>query len=66
METYRYLCIHRPPAPGAVPHGVTSVDYTEYDRDDYGGHWVHVFGAVEYNHPLSDKEVENYELMEAD
>lgn len=60
---YRYLCTQRPPMPGAIPKGAVNVDYTEFTHEDAGGHTHHVWGAVEYDHELTDKEVEDYELI---
>ena len=61
-NTYRYLCTQRPLMPGGIPRGAVNVDYNEYYHEDNGGHVVYVWGAVEYDHPLTDKEIYDYEL----
>ena len=63
-RTYRYYCLYRPPAPGAIPRGAV-------DTEDYGGkrlepsidRWV--WGWAEYEEPLSKAKVDEYELIEA-
>lgn len=60
---YRYLCTQRPPMPGSIPSGAKSVDYTEFETECPGGHMHHVWGAVEYARELTDKEIEDYELI---
>ena len=64
MYTYRYLCTNRPPMPGGVPRGAVHVEYDEYTVEDIGGHVRRVWGAVEYDHKLTDKEIDDYELIE--
>ena len=60
MKVYRYYCQFRPPMPGAVPRPglvrVYSYDYKQ--RFDGVGAW----GFAEYDRPLSDSEVSQYEL----
>ena len=63
MTTYRYLCTQRPPMPGGIPNGAVNVGYTEYTAETPGGHVVHVWGAVEYDRPLTPEEECNYELI---
>lgn len=60
---YRYLCTQRPPVPGAIPHGAANVEYLDCYVEDAGGHPHYVYGAVEYDGPLSDKQVDDYELV---
>ena len=61
---YRYYCIMRPPAPGAIPKGTCfTCEYTErryipeIDRMAWG--WV------KYDTPLTLAEVYEYELIAA-
>ncbi len=63
MDTYRYLCPERPPMPGGIPKGAVSVDYTEFTYEDTGGGTHHIWGAVEYDRELTDKEIQDYELI---
>ena len=63
MYTYRYLCCNRPPMPGGIPKGAVNVeDFEPYRYEDAGGHCRIVWGAVEYDHELTEKEIEDYEL----
>lgn len=59
MTVYRYLCWARPPAPGSVPkrnlHGCICGRIGIVG----GGH---VWGMVDYTEPLTDEEIEEYEL----
>lgn len=62
MNRYRYYCIMRPPAPGAIPAGAREVeDYgercyiPEIDRMAWG--WI------EYDNPLTPQKIANYELI---
>lgn len=61
MTIYRYYCKMRPPAPGAVPkRGLIAtvgkhVMVPGYDR--------HMWGYAEYHQPLTDEEIEEYELV---
>lgn len=63
-QMYRYYLLERPPGMGCQPKGVVIIqtfvhkDYVkEIDRKAWG--WV------EYAEPLTAKQVEEYELMEA-
>lgn len=60
---FRYICTQRPPMPGGIPRGAVNIEYGEGYMEDFGGHTVRFWGAVEYSRPLSDKEVEDYELI---
>lgn len=62
MYTYSYYCCYRPPMPGGIPKGVVGVDYTEKTIEDTGGHVRHVWGTVDYDRELTDKEISDYEL----
>lgn len=62
---YRYFCLERPPAPGAIPKGAINVvcfddkmDITDAKTGINYGAW----GFAEYDHPLSGDEVRSYEL----
>lgn len=58
---YRYYCRMRPPAPGSVPkrnlHAAIAahIPIAGYDR--------HMWGFADYTEPLTDEEVEEYELL---
>ena len=56
-EEYKYYMRARPLSIGTVPKGFTRFD--EDDIGDKGGR----YGAVSYDHPLSEKEVKSYELI---
>ena len=56
-EEYKYYMRARPLSIGTVPKGFTRFD--EDDIGDKGGR----YGAVFYDHPLSEKEVKSYELI---
>jgi len=53
--TYRYYMTQRPPSPGAQPRG--SINVVSYDNKKDGA-----WGYVEYEKPLTDKQVKDYEL----
>lgn len=58
----RYFTLYRPPMPGAVPKGFTGCgsfsERTYIER-------LHrsVWGWVEYDQPLSDADIRDYELL---
>ena len=56
-KTYRYYTTLRPPSPGAIPKGFTNVEMYDNKTD---GSW----GYVEYDKPLSTKQISDYELRE--
>lgn len=61
MTVYRYACPERPPMPGTVPRemiGISSEEQTINGRN--------VWGIVDYNRKLTEKEVYDYELIELD
>jgi len=63
-ELYRYYCIHRPAVPGAIPRGIVNItdcDPQEYIPEIGQG----AYSIVSYDHPLTKKEVWEYELTEA-
>lgn len=58
----RYYLTQRPPAPGAIPAGARAV--ADYDEPAYIhsiGKTVH--GWAEYDRELTDREIEDYELV---
>ena len=64
MYLYRYLCVNRPPAIGALPKDPVNVGYdVGYFTEDSGGHVVSVWGYVEYARKLTEQEECDYELM---
>ena len=59
MFLYRYLCKMRPPAPGSVPkRNLHSVIPGRIHMDGGG----HALGMAYYTEPLTDEEIEMYEL----
>ena len=60
MKAYRYYCPHRPPMPGAIPkRDLTHVANFDWPQSFNG---VGCWGWAEYSRPLTDKEIEDYEL----
>lgn len=58
-QQYAYLCLMRPPAPGAIPReGLDSVDFKE--GRSLSGH--HYWGHAIYNRELTEDEVKHYDL----
>ena len=60
--SYRYYLTQRPPMPGAVPES-----YTVTATEDFGMKKLvpmigEAYGWVEYDHPLTQKQVKDYEL----
>lgn len=64
--THRYYCPARPPAPGAIPKGAARMMCSddEYMTDEEG-HVIRAWGFVEYDRPLTEKEIDDYELEPA-
>ena len=62
MYTYSDYCCYRPPMPGGIPKGAVGVDYNEMTIEDAGGHTRHVWGTVDYDRKLTDREISDYEL----
>ena len=59
---YRYYCIFRPPMLGAVPRGFVEMeDFGERKRVEEIG-WPS-WGWVEYEQPLTETQVRDYELV---
>lgn len=63
MKVYRYYCRFRPPMPGAIPReGLEHVASFDYPQSFNG---VGCWGWAEYRRPLTDKEINDYELVES-
>ena len=61
MTLYPYLLPNRPVGPGTVPKGF--YDFENYpERMMVCGHMV--WGEVRYDHPLTEKEIGDYELID--
>ena len=60
MKAYRYYCLYRPPMPGAIPRlGLLRIASYDY-KQCIGG--IGTWGFAEYDRPLTDAEVNQYEL----
>lgn len=60
---YRYYCLCRPAGPGAVPRGL--INLKNYDDKQFVPEIEkEAWGWVEYEKPLTDKEIRDYELEE--
>jgi hypothetical protein len=59
MTRYKYLCTQRPPGPGAIPGGAKEVE-------DYGDKINGAWGHAIYEHKLTDRQIDDYELKPAD
>lgn len=62
-EAYTYYCTRPITGPGSIPGGATSVEYKEFNAEDAGGHFLRVFGIVEYDRELTGDEMSNYDLI---
>ena len=63
MKVYRYYCRFRPPMPGAIPRqGLVRTFAYDY-KQSIGG--IGAWGFAEYDRPLTDQEVDQYELAES-
>lgn len=60
MIVYQYACQMRPPAPGAVP--VRNLVNVVGEHIPISGTDRHYWGLVEYSQPLTDEEIDMYEL----
>lgn len=61
MKVYRYYCQFRPPMPGAIPRdGLVNIGDYDYPQSFDG---ISAWGFAEYNRPLTDKEISDYELV---
>jgi hypothetical protein len=60
-KTYRYYLLYRGRGPGCQPNGfVAAQDFDHKQYVDEIGRWA--FGWVEYDWPLTEKEISEYEL----
>lgn len=58
---YRYYCRFRPPMPGTIPRqGLDRVAF--YDSRQSVGNGLGAWGYAEYDHALTEEEVNQYEL----
>lgn len=63
---YRYYCIMRPPAPGAIPRLHIFSDFKVFDKRRYIPEIDRMaWGWVEYMNELPMRAVANYELIAA-
>ena len=61
QKRYAYLCLMRPPTPGAVPReGLDFVDFRE--GKSLSGH--HYWGHAVYKRQLTPQEMDHYDLEE--
>lgn len=58
---YRYYCLYRPQAPGAVPKGMVGMEETMEDTY-FPQIECTAWGYVDYTRRLTDEEVSQYEL----
>lgn len=58
---YRYYCKMRPPAPGAVPKRSLYAAIAEHVP--LAGYARPMWGFVDYTEPLTDEEIDYYELV---
>ena len=58
MKVYWYELLYRGVSPGAFPKGAVTSDHDHTNSRGFK------FGAVAYSSPLSDNQIENYELKE--
>lgn len=66
-KIYRYYSILRPVAPGTFPNKGTLIRIVNFD----GGTMIDsigkmAWGYIEYSYPLTEKDIENYELVQED
>lgn len=62
-EWYLYYTPHRPPAPGTIPKDGLLAVFTYKTRKAISEHCIMAWGHVEYNRPLTEKEISDYELF---
>ena len=60
MHIYRYGTLMRPPGPGAVPRKGLIQTISNRQFDAPSGHFC--WGLAEYDRPLTDEEISEYEL----
>lgn len=60
-EPYRYYLTQRPPSIGTHPNGTSNV--VSFDtKQEFEG--INCYGYVEYKNPLTEKQINDYELVE--
>ncbi len=64
MARYRYYLRMRPPMPGAVPNGREVVDSEDFGDRTLVPHIGMAWGWVEYESPLTQEQIDGYELAE--
>lgn len=64
MKRYRYYVTQRPPEPGAVPEDDKVIDSECYDQRILINRAGEAWGWVEYDHPLTPRQISDYELTE--
>ena len=58
---YRYYCLYRPPMPGTVPRGMSTM--TTFDERRYVDEIKReAWGSVDYDIPLTPQQIIRYEL----
>lgn len=62
MPIYRYAMLQRPPMPGALPRGGLDKVEAFYERQQICGSDRPAWGIAEYTRPLTEEEIEEYEL----
>ena len=60
---YRYYCPYRPPDLGAVPRGAVNVTFYPVKSDLVALPGREAYGHADYNHPLTQKSIDDYELI---
>jgi len=65
MAAYRYYLPYRIPEPGAVPDSTKVINCECFAGRQYVQHVGQAYGWVEYEYPLTEKQVKDYELVEA-
>ena len=60
--TYRYYLTQRPPMPGAVPEGNKVIGAEDFVTKREVPMIGEAYGYVEYDHPLTNKQIRDYEL----
>lgn len=61
MTLYRYYCRMRPPAPGSIPK--RNLHEAVAARINVVGEKRQMYGFADYTQPLTDEEIEEYELV---
>ena len=61
MSLYRYYCKYRPPMPGGIPREGLIYVHSYDNVQSVDG--VTAWGYVEYSRKLTEREVDDYELV---